>query len=525
MADFVQTRTFADAPAVNPWLVAVAVMASTFMEVLDTTVVNVSLPHIAGSLGATPDEATWALTSYLVANAIVLPMTGWLANQFGRKRLLMFSVAGFTIASFFCGLAPNLPVLIIFRVIQGATGGGLQPLSQAILLEVFPPEERGKAMAFWALGIVVAPMLGPVMGGWLTDSYSWRWVFYINVPIGVIALLMTQTFVFDPSYIRHKAGRIDYWGMGLLAVGIGALQIMLDKGQEEDWFSSHFIVVLAALAFFGLAIFIGRELRTDHPVVDLRVFRNRTYATGVTLMTVLGFVLYGSTVLIPLLLQTLLGYPALQAGIVMLPRGLGSFIFMPIVGILMSKIEARKLLTAGVLISSMSFWRFSHLAIGVGYWDFFWPLIIQGSAMGLLFVPLTTITNDSIPKEQMGNATSLFNLMRNIGASIGIASVTTLVARHQQIHLNTLGARVNPYDAQARSMIEAMRRSLMAAGADPITATQQAYASIFGMVQRQATMMAFNDAFRVLMILFLLMLPLILIMKKPRAQGGPVAMH
>jgi DHA2 family multidrug resistance protein len=525
MAELVQTRTFADAPAVNPWLVAVAVMASTFMEVLDTTVVNVSLPHIAGSLGATPDEATWALTSYLVANAIVLPMTGWLANQFGRKRLLMFSVAGFTIASFFCGLAPNLPVLIIFRVIQGATGGGLQPLSQAILLEVFPPEERGKAMAFWALGIVVAPMLGPVMGGWLTDSYSWRWVFYINVPIGVIALLMTQTFVFDPPYIQRRAGRIDYWGMGLLAVGIGALQIMLDKGQEEDWFSSHFIVILAALAFFGLAIFIGREMRTDHPVVDLRVFRNRTYATGVFLMTVLGFVLYGSTVLIPLLLQTLLGYPALQAGIVMLPRGLGSFIFMPIVGILMSKIEARKLLTAGVLIASLSFWRFSHLAIGVGYWDFFWPLIIQGSAMGLLFVPLTTITNDSIPKEQMGNATSLFNLMRNIGASIGIASVTTLVARHQQIHLNTLGAHVNPYDAQARSMIEAMRRPLMAAGADPITATQQAYASIFGMVQRQATMMAFNDAFRVLMILFLLMLPLILIMKKPRAQGGPVAMH
>ena len=525
MAELVQTRPFADTPAVNPWLVAVAVMASTFMEVLDTTVVNVSLPHIAGSLGATPDEATWALTSYLVANAIVLPMTGWLANQFGRKRLLMFSVAGFTIASFVCGLAPNLPVLIIFRIIQGATGGGLQPLSQAILLEVFPPEERGKAMAFWALGIVVAPMLGPVMGGWLTDSYSWRWVFYINVPIGVIALLMTQTFVFDPSYIRRQAGRIDYWGMGLLAVGIGALQIMLDKGQEEDWFTSHFIVVLAALAFFGLAIFIGRELRTDHPVVDLRVFRNRTYATGVFLMTVLGFVLYGSTVLIPLLLQTLLGYPALQAGIVMLPRGLGSFIFMPIVGILMSKIEARKLLTAGVLISSLSFWRFSHLAIGVGYWDFFWPLIIQGSAMGLLFVPLTTITNDSIPKEQMGNATSLFNLMRNIGASIGIASVTTLVARHQQVHLNTLGAHVNPYDAQARSMIEAMKRSLMAAGADPITATQQAYASIFGMVQRQATMMAFNDAFRTLMILFLLMLPLILIMKKPRAQGGPVAMH
>jgi MFS transporter, DHA2 family, multidrug resistance protein len=525
MAELVHAPALAEAPAVNPWLVAVAVMASTFMEVLDTTVVNVSLPHIAGSMGATPDEATWALTSYLVANAIVLPMTGWLANQFGRKRLLMTSVAGFTIASFVCGLAPTLPILIIFRIIQGATGGGLQPLSQAILLEVFPPQERGKAMAFWALGIVVAPMLGPVMGGWLTDSYSWRWVFYINVPIGALAMLMTHMFVFDPSYIRRVAGKIDYWGMGLLAVGIGALQIMLDKGQEEDWFSSHFIIILAALAFLGLAIFIGHELRTDHPVVDLRVFRYRTYATGVFLMTVLGFVLYGSTVLIPLLLQTLLGYPALQAGIVMLPRGLGSFLFMPVVGLLMSKIEPRKLLAAGIICASLSFWRFSHLSTDVGYWDFFWPLIIQGSAMGLLFVPLTTITNDPVPKEQMGNATSLFNLMRNIGASIGIASVTTLVSRHSQVHFNTLGAHVSVYDPQSRTMIDAMRGSMMASGASPATATQQAYASIFGMVQRQATMMAFNDAFRVLMYLFVAMLPLVLLMKKPSTQRGPVAMH
>src|SRR5438105_3625372 len=261
---------------VNPWLVAVAVMSSTFMEVLDTTVVNVSLPHIAGSLSATPEEATWALTSYLVANAIILPMTGWLANFFGRKRLLMASVGGFTMSSFFCGLAPNLPFLIIFRIIQGATGGGLQPLSQAILLEVFPPEDRGKAMAFWALGIVVAPMLGPVLGGWLTDSYSWRWVFYINIPIGVLALFLTYIFVFDPPYIKRGTSKIDYWGMGLLVVGMGSLQIMLDKGQEEDWFSSKFIITLVVLAVVGLAIFIGRELVTDHPVVDLRVFRNRT---------------------------------------------------------------------------------------------------------------------------------------------------------------------------------------------------------------------------------------------------------
>src|SRR5690348_1299232 len=385
---------------VNPWLVAIAVMTSTFMEVLDTTVVNVSLPHIAGSLSATPDEATWALTSYLVANAIILPMTGWLANFFGRKRLLLFSVVGFTAASFLCGLAPSLPLLIVFRIIQGATGGGLQPLSQAILLEVFPPQDRGKAMAFWALGIVVAPMLGPVMGGWLTDSYSWRWVFYINVSIGILALILTQIFVFDPPYIRRGAGKIDYWGMGLLAVGIGALQIMLDKGQEEDWFGSHFIIILAVLAGAGLTIFVFRELCAEHPVVDLYVFRHRSYSTGVFLMTVLGFVLYGSTVLVPLLLQTVLGYPALQAGIAMLPRGLGSFIAMPAVGALLSKVKAHYLLVCGILLGSFAMFRLSHLNTDVGYWNFFWALIWQGIGMGLIFIPLTTITNDPIPVER-----------------------------------------------------------------------------------------------------------------------------
>jgi len=511
--------------AINPWFIAVAVMCSTFMEVLDTTVVNVSLPHIAGSLSATPDEATWALTSYLVANAIILPMTGWLANYFGRKRLLMFSVSGFTIASFFCGFAPNLPFLIIFRVIQGATGGGLQPLSQAILLEVFPPEDRGKAMAFWALGIVVAPMLGPVLGGWLTDSYSWRWVFYINIPIGVLALFLTYIFVFDPPYIKRGTAKIDYWGMGMLAVGIGALQVMLDKGQEEDWFSSHLITMLAILAGAGLVFFIIREMRIEHPVVDLRVFRHRTYSTGVFLMTVLGFVLYGSTVVVPLLLQTVLGYPALQAGIAMLPRGLGSFVMMPVVGFLMSKIEARRLLGAGILIATYAFWQFSHLSLDVGYWNFFWPLIIQGSAMGFLFVPLTTITNSPIPNNEMGNATSLFNLMRNIGASIGIASVTTIQARHAQVHTNVLGRHVDVYNPQAQSLIQQLTSAMMARGADLATATKQAYGAVFGMVQQQASIMAYNDVFAFLTFLFAMMFPLIFLMRKPKQQGGGMPAH
>src|SRR6266576_26403 len=278
-------------PNINPWLIAVAVMSSTFMEVLDTTVVNVSLPHIAGNLSASTDEATWTLTSYLVANAIILPMTGWLAQRFGRKRLLMTSVAGFTISSFLCGLAPSLPFLIILRIIQGACGGGLQPLSQAILLESFPPEKRGQAMAFWALGIVVAPMLGPVAGGWLTDNYSWRWVFYINVPIGILSIFLTQAFIFDPPYLRRERTGIDYWGIGLLVVGMGSLQVMLDKGQEEDWFASHFIVILAVLAVIGLGGLVIRELKTRDPVIDLSIFRYRSYAVGTLLMTAVGFVL------------------------------------------------------------------------------------------------------------------------------------------------------------------------------------------------------------------------------------------
>src|SRR5580765_3037237 len=311
---------------INPWLIAVSVMFATFMEVLDTTVVNVSLPHIAGSLSASIDEATWALTSYLVANAIILPMTGWLASMFGRKRLLMLSVVGFTASSFLCGLAPTLGTLIFFRVLQGATGGALQPLSQAVLLEAFPPHQRGQAMGFWALGIVVAPILGPVLGGWLTDNYSWRWVFYINIPVGIASIVMTKMYIFDPPYLKAESRKVDYWGIGMLAVGIGALQIVLDKGQEEDWFSSNMILVLAVVAAVTLIALVWHLLTTAEPIVDLRVFKERSYAVGVFLMTVVGFVLYGSMVRLPVLLQSLLGYPSRQSGIALAPRGFGSFI-------------------------------------------------------------------------------------------------------------------------------------------------------------------------------------------------------
>jgi DHA2 family multidrug resistance protein len=510
---------------INPWLIAVSVMFATFMEVLDTTVVNVSLPHIAGTLSASIDEATWALTSYLVANAIILPMTGWLASMFGRKNLLMLSVIGFTAASFLCGLAPTLGALIFFRILQGATGGALQPLSQAVLLEAFAPQDRGKAMGFWALGIVVAPILGPVLGGWLTDNYSWRWVFYINIPVGIASIVMTKLYIFDPPYLKAESRKVDYWGIGMLAVGIGALQIVLDKGQEEDWFSSNMIVVLSTVAAVTLAALIWHLLDTDEPIVDLRVFKERSYAVGVFLMTVVGFVLYGSMVLLPVMLQTLLGYPPLQAGIAMAPRGIGSFFMMPITGMMTGKFDPRKLLTVGLVVGGSTLLWLSWLNLQAGYWDIFWPQLLQGVGMSLLFVPLTTISMDAIPREKMGNATSLFNLMRNIGGSVGIAITGTMLARHSQSTSVTLGANVTPYDAASQSMLFQLRAAFLAAGSDAVTATSRAYAALAGLIQRQATMVSFVGIFQLMGVMFIALVPLVLLMKRPRGRPGSVAAH
>ncbi|MGO9231340.1 MAG: DHA2 family efflux MFS transporter permease subunit [Bryobacteraceae bacterium] len=515
----------AQVPHVNPWIVAVAVMFATFMEVLDTTVVNVSLPHIAGSLSVSVDEAAWALTAYLVANAVILPMTGWLASRFGRKNILIAAVFGFTAASFLCGLAPTLSMLIVFRVLQGATGGALQPLSQAVMLEAFPPRDRGKAMAFWGLGIVVAPMLGPMIGGWLTDNWSWRWVFYINLPVGLASIAMTRLFIFDPPYIRKRGLGIDYWGIGLLAVWVGALQIVLDKGQEEDWFASHWILALAAIAVAGLVIFVAHEFTARDPVVRLRVFKERTYAAGVFLMTVLGFVLYASLLLLPIFLQTLLGYSALGAGIAMAPRGLGSFLMMPVVGTVLSRFDPRKVLACGLTVAAWTLFELGRLNLNAGYWDIFWPQFIQGAALAMLFVPLTTATMDRIAREEMGNATSMFNLMRNLGGSFGIASATTYLFRRQQYNTQRLGAHVTALNPQVRAMARGIQYSIMAHGSDPATALRRAYGTIWGMVQRQASVVSFVDTFLVMSVVFLLMLPLLLVMKKPRYQTKGGAMH
>jgi DHA2 family multidrug resistance protein len=506
---------------INPWIIAISVMFCTFMEVLDTTVVNVSLPHIAGNLSATIDEVTWVLTSYLVANAVVLPMTGWLSNHFGRKRLLMASVVGFTISSFLCGAAPTLYTLILFRLLQGLCGGALAPLSQAVLLEAFPPESRGKAMGFWGLGIVVAPVLGPVLGGWLTDSYSWRWVFYINLPVGIISMFMVWYFVFDPSYIRRSKAAIDYWGIGMLAVWIGALQIAFDKGQELDWFGSRTINWLIAIVVVFAVGFLVRELKADHPVVNLNVFKFRSYAAGVFLMTVLGFVLYGSIVVLPIWLQTILGYPSINAGLTMAPRGIGSMIGMPIIGMFVGKLDARKVLATGLLLGAVSTYQMSLLNLNAGFWDLFWPQMIQGFGLSMVFVPLTTIAMNPVPREQMGNATSLYNLMRNLGGSIGIAVIAMLNTRFQQKYVSVLGSNVNVANPQATQLFGSLRSMFLANGSGPALADQRAYAAIFGVVQRQAAMRAFVDLFQLITVVFLLMIPLTLIMSKPKKTEGP----
>jgi MFS transporter, DHA2 family, multidrug resistance protein len=502
-------------PHVNPWLTAIAVMFGTFMVVLDTTVVNVSLPQIAGSLGATVDEATWALTSYLVANAVVLPLTGWLATVFGRKRLLMLAVAGFTSASLLCGVAPSLAILIVFRVLQGATGAVMQPLSQAVLLEAFEPKDRGKAMGFWGLGVVAAPILGPVLGGWLTDNYSWRWVFYINVPVGVAGIVMTRLFVFDPSYLRRRSDVVDYLGIGLLALGISTLQIALDKGQQEDWLESRFIVLMLVTATSTIGAFIWRELTTEHPVVDLRVFRIPTYTLGVAITAVLGFVLYGSLVLLPVMLQTLMGYPPLQAGIAMAPRGMGSFIAMPLVGIATQHFDGRKLVGFGLLLGAFTCLWLSWLNLAAGYWDLFWPQFLQGFALGLLFVPLTTITMAPIAREAMGNATSLFNLLRNQAGGIGIAFVTAMLARRRAYHTAVLATHVTGYGGASGNYVDALRGGFMARGADAVTAAQRAYAAVNGMIARQAAALSFIDLFWLLAVFFVAAVPLLFFMRRP----------
>ncbi len=509
---------------VNPWLIALSVMLATFMEVLDTSIANVSLRHIAGSLSVSTDESTWVLTTYLISNAIVIPATGWLGQRFGRKRFLMTCVAIFTVSSFLCGLATSLPALLVLRIIQGAGGGALQPIAQAILLEAFPKEKQGQAMGVYGLGVVTAPILGPVLGGWLTENYSWRWIFFINVPVGTLALALMQRFIHDPQWLRNaRAPRLDLIGFSFMSVWLASQEVLLDKGQEDDWFGSHFIVLMTFVAVAGLIAFVARALTTDKPFVDLRVLKNYNFSLGLGLMFFAGVTLYGLTAIIPLFLESLMGYTALQSGYAMIPRGLGAVIAMPLAGKLVSKIQGRYLVAGGFLSFGAAALALSYISLDLSPWILFWPLFFSGVSIAFMFVPLNTLALGALKPEQMGNASGIFNLMRNVGGSVGISLVTTLVARFAQAHQTTLAAHLTPYDSAYQARLQTLTNALAVHG-DAVTAQQQALGSVYHTLVTQANLLAYLDNFRCFALLCFVCIIGALFLKKAKVRG-PIAAH
>jgi DHA2 family multidrug resistance protein len=494
------------------------VMLATFMEVLDTSVANVALPHIAGSLSASVEEATWVLTSYLVANAIILPMGAWFSMLIGRKRFYMICVALFTVSSFLCGIAPSLGFLILFRVMQGIGGGALQPISQAIVVESFPREKQGMAMAIYGMGVVVAPVIGPTLGGWITDNYSWGWIFFINIPVGALSLILTSSLIQDPPYlVRRTLGpnfKIDYIGFGLLAMGLGCLEIVLDEGQRNDWFGSNFIVTFSILGAIGLIGVVVWELRQKQPVIDFHILKERNFALATVSMLVLGFVLYGSTTLLPLFLQTLLGYTALLSGLVLSPGGVAICVCMPIVGMLLRKFQARWLVVFGVLVSTFGLLAMSRFTLEVDFTTAVWGRVVQSFGLAFLFVPISTLAFTRLPRERINYATGLYNLARNIGGSSGIAAVTTILARRGQFHQSVLASHLTPYDPAYTEALGRTARAFQAGGASGPDAALQAQGAVYGTLLKQASMLAFSDAFFIMGILFLAIVPLMFLIKK-----------
>ena len=511
-------------PAVNPWLVSIAVMLATFMEVLDTSVANVSLPHIAGSLSASTEESTWVLTSYLVSNAIVLPATGWLGNFFGRKRFLLACIALFTFSSCLCGLAPNLGTLIFARVLQGVGGGALQPISQAVLLESFPKEKRGMAMAVFALGVVVAPIIGPTLGGWITDNYSWHWIFLINLPIGLLSIVMVKAYIHDPDYIGHGEGHsIDYIGLGFMVVWLALLQIVLDKGQQADWFGSSWIVVATIISTVAMFGFIIRELSTRYPIVDLRILANRNFAIGVFLITVTGAILYGSIAMLPIYLQGLMGYTAFLAGMVLSPRGIGALVTSSMIGRIIGKFDDRYLIAIGFLLLGISNFWLGYINLQISFEILLLPVILNGVAISFIFVPLTTTTLGTLEKEQMGNATGIFNLMRNLGGGFGISILITLIARGAQVHQSSLSSQIMPYDPVFQARLQALQQKLSSV-LGQWQDLQLAPALIYQELVKQANLLSFVDNFRRMGFLALLCVPVVFFFKRPKNIDKDMAM-
>lgn len=508
---------------INPWLIAVSVMLATFMEVLDTAIASVALPYIAGSLSASNDEATWVLTSYLVANAVVLPASNWLSLRFGRKRFLITCVIIFTVASFFCGAAPTLGFMLIARVIQGAGGGALQPLSQSILLESFPPEKRGAAMAFFAFGVVVAPVLGPTLGGWLTDTYSWRYAFYINIPIGIFAVFMMSRYIRDPEYItKAKVSKFDSIGLGTLAIWIGCLQIILDKGQEDDWFGAMWIRWAALILVVTLTWFIVHSWRSKTPLVNLRTLKDRNFGLGCGLMIMFGLCIYSMITVLPLFYQELLGYTAFAAGLVVGPRGIGSIIGMPVIGYLGNKVDARYLLTFGFIGFGIMSLYFGNLTLDISPWTLLVPIVVTGFALSFVFVPITTQAYSTLRNDQIGNASGIFNLVRNIGGSIGISIAQTLLVRRSDAHQVDIVGYVSQTQYWFEERLSALTGYLTQHTAAP-NAAGAAAGTLYQQLGRQALLWAFVDVFRWMSLICFACVVLVWFFKKARPGARPPA--
>jgi MFS transporter, DHA2 family, multidrug resistance protein len=510
---------------VNPWLIAASVMLATFMEVLDTSIASVALPYIAGSLSASNDEATWVLTSYLVANAIILPASNWFSLRFGRKRFLMSCVAIFTISSFACGAAPTLALMLAARVIQGAGGGALQPLSQAILLESFPPSKRGAAMAVFAFGVVVAPVLGPTLGGWLTDTYSWRYAFYINIPVGALALFMINRYVHDPHYIKNaKVPAFDNIGFGTLIVWTGCLQVILDKGQEVDWFGAIWVRWAFVAMIIAFVWFVYRSWVCKYALVSLRVFKDRNFLIGSVLMFMFGIGIYSTVAVLPLFYQELLGYTAFTAGLAVAPRGLGAILGMPVIGFLSNKLDPRYLLTFGFFTFGLTTLYFGSITLDISPTTLFLPILITGFGLSFVFVPISTAAYGTLKNEQIGNASGIFNLMRNVGGSIGISLATTLLTRRAAVHQNEIINSVPQSGQQFQNSLHGTTQAITRAFGGT-NAAHPAQANLYQELGRQASNWAFVDVFRWLSLLCFFCVIIVWFFKKVKPGKPPAGAH
>lgn len=514
-------------PRFNPWLIAVAVSLAAFMEILDTSIANVALPHIAGSLGAGTDESTWVLTSYLVSNAIVLPITGWLVGVFGRKRLFLTCISLFTVSSLLCGIAPSLGILLFARIIQGIGGGGMQPMAQAILADSFPPRQRGAAFAVYAVTVIFAPAIGPTLGGWITDNYTWHWIFLINLPVGILALALVRYLIDDPPFLtRTTGGRVDYIGFGLLALGVGALQVMLDKGQQDDWFSSHFITALAAIAVVCLTVLVFWEWFQKEPIVDVRLFKSVNFSATCLMMFFVGAVSFAGIVLMPQYLQTLMGYPAQTAGLVLSLGALVLFIEMPIVGQLASQTQARYLIAFGWLTAAMAMYHSAKtINLSMSFGTAAWLRTVQSFPLPFIFIPATMAGYVGLPREKSNVVAGLVNFMRNVGSSVGTSLVMAVLARRAQVHQTMLASYTSPGDPNFQAAISGLSAELGRSGFPPAEARNQAYARIYAVVRNQASAMAYVDAFWLLAVGSAVMCVLAFLLKRndPRQESDVVA--